>query len=129
MAQVTRVTSGALNLGSSQAAIDAMRVAIAPGKQINRSDINAFIDLYNTWTQHYHTVSDLIGIDTFGNKTVYGGGGQYTTSTSSTVTGYTPTAVTPAGVAVNSSVVASDINVIVSIINNTVNHYHTINDA
>lgn len=124
MAQVTRLTSHPVGLGSMATQITTLRAAMAAGKDILATDVQALITLYNIWIAHYHSTTDLRGIDTYGNVAVYGGG-MYTASTSSS-TGLAPGAVP--GVTAGGQISAVDINTIRGIINNMRIHHHTITD-
>lgn len=113
-------------IATMQAQVDAMVTNMAAGKPILAADIAQLVSTYNDFVAHYHTVSDLRGINTFGNLSVYGAG-LYVTSTSTTPSGFAGDVV-PAGVYVNGEVTAADINTIIAFVNSMRTHTHTIND-
>ena len=129
MPQVTRSTSTPVGyvLTTMQTQINQMLARMNAGLPILASDVAALISLYNQFVAHYHTASDLKGVQTFGNVGVYSTAGTYVTSTSTTPTGFSATAAL-AGVAANGAVTAADINAIVGFINSIRTHNHTIND-
>lgn len=110
-----------------QTQINQMLARMNAGWPILASDVAALVSLYNQFASHYHTASDLRGLQTFGNLGVYSTSGTYVTSTSSTPTGFSSTVV-PANVAVNGEITAADVNVIIGFINSIRTHAHTIND-
>lgn len=129
MPQVTRSTSTPLGyvLTTMQTLINEMTARMSAGWPILASDVAALITLYNQFVAHYHTASDLRGIQTFGNLGVYSTSGTYVTSTSSTPTGFSATT-SPVGVVANGEITAADINAIVGFINSIRTHDHIIDD-
>ena len=129
MPQVTRSTSTPLGyvITTMQTLVNEMTARMNAGWPILASDVAALVTLYNQFVAHYHTASDLRGIQTFGNLGVYSTAGTYVTSTSSTPTGFSAATV-PAAVAVDGEITAADINTIIGFINSMRTHEHTIND-
>ena len=134
MAQVNRTTSGIKGVGgasSLQTLIDTLQNNMKLDKDITASDVNQLISAYNSWQDHHHTTNDLKGKDTYGNLSVYGGGGTYTGTKSTSVakdTGGTLFTTQALLVVVANDVVDTDVNAIINSINTIRNHLHTIND-
>ena len=128
MPQILTTTSTPLGymIATMQAQVDDMVTNMAAGKPILAADVAQLVSTYNDFVAHYHTVSDLRGVNTFGNLSRYGAG-LYVTSTSATPSGVA-SEVVPAGVTVNGDVTATDINTIIAFVNSMQTHTHTIND-
>lgn len=130
MPQIISTTSTPLGytLTTLQTQLNGMIARMSAGWPILASDVAALVDTYNAYAIHYHTASDLRGIQTYGNLSKYSTSGTYVASTASTPIGVSP-AVTPANVSVNSEITAADINAIIGLINSIRVHNHTINDV
>ena len=134
MPQVNRVTSGIQGVGgvaSLQSLITTLQNNMALNKSITASDVNQLISAYNSWQDHHHNTDDLKGIDTFGNLSVYGGGGKYTGSKNASDaknTGGTLFSAQALLVVIANNVLDSDVNAIINSINAIRNHLHTIDD-
>jgi len=90
--QITRTTSGMSIAGGIQgfySQLSALLQAMQPGNPVRASDINALKNLIAAWDAHTHTVTDLVGKDTFGNLTTYTVDGTTVTVTSAPVKGAT----------------------------------------
>lgn len=124
---VTTSTPLAYNIAAMQAQISAMVSSMSNGLPILASDVALLVSMYNDFVAHYHTATDLRGVDTFGNVGVYGTGGLYVTSTSSTAAGFAG-ATAPPAVTAGGEITASDINAIIGYINSMRIHGHTIDD-
>ena len=135
MAQVNRTTSGIKGVGGAsnlQNLIDTLQNNMKLDKDITASDVNQLISAYNSWEVHHHTTNDLKGKDTFGNLNVYGGGGTYTGTKSTSDAKNTGGTLFPSQaliVAVADDVEDGDVNAIINSINAIRDHLHTINDV
>lgn len=129
MAQVLVTVSTPVGyvLATMQSTVDALVSNMAAGKAITAADVAELVSIYNTYVSHYHTVSDLRGVNTYGNLNVYGSG-VYVAKQSSTPTGKVA-GTTPVGVSSGSEITAADINTIIGFINSMRNHNHTIDDT
>lgn len=129
MPTVNRTTSTPIGyvIATMQTQVDGMVSRMNAGLPILASDVAALVSLYNDFVTHYHTASDLRGVDTFGNLAVYGAG-TYVTSTSTTPTGFTAGTL-PTNVTANGEISAADVNAIIAYINSMRVHTHDINDV
>lgn len=107
--------------------IAAIAAQIAIGVPIQAASVRAIVDQYNLFAQHYHTINDLRGIDTFGNVAVYGAG-TYTTTTTAAPTGFSVSGY-PGTMAANGSISAADINTLINLVNTMRSHLHGVADA
>lgn len=122
----TTATPSGYVISAMQAQVDGMVARASAGLPILASDVAALVSLYNDFVSHYHTTSDLRGVDTFGNLSVYGAG-TYVTSTSATPTGFVA-GTTPVNVTSGGEITALDINAIIAYVNSMRTHTHNIND-
>ncbi len=89
-AQITRTTSGmqisgGLSLYESRFAT--LYAHFQPLSPILASDMNELVALLSLWATHTHSVADLRGRDTFGNKATYGAAGTEVQAVSTGVPG------------------------------------------
>lgn len=132
MPQISTTTSipTGYTIATMQAAVNALIVAMQAGKTIYASDIAALnSSVYDLWRNHQHDATDMAGIDTFGNLTVYGAGGTSATDTTSATNPAYGAVTTPVGIAANSPITAADINVLINMVNNMRTHFHSIDDT
>lgn len=133
MPQVQRTTSGlqTVSAASLQSLINTVKSIIISSGSVKAADVNQVLSAYNTWRQHTHSVSDLRGVDTFGNISVYGGGTYAASPTSSAArdTGGTLFPNEPFVNAINEQIDATDVNTTISRINSIRDHKHTIFDT
>lgn len=125
-AQTARTTSGPIGLGSSASTIAALRAAMGAGQPVYAVHVNMLVDLYNTWTYHYHTMSDLHGVDTYGTWGLFGGGVWVANSTSNTGHATQPYG---GGVAAGQSIATGGVNHTINVVNLARNHAHTYTDS
>lgn len=128
-AQTTRYVSSPVGLGSMASTVSSLRSQCYSGAPVIAANVRALIDLYNTWIYHYHSISDLIGVDTFGNVAYYGGGYWTTQYTDRPIDIAFPAYGYPGTMYVNNNINASDFNYAINIINATRYHYHNTEDV
>lgn len=129
LVSVTRTTNGmdmAGGVAGFYTQLNALLLAMMLNKPIKASDTNSLKSLIALWDSHTHSVSDMTGIDTFGNLPTYGGG-TVITSTSQAVKGATPPSLT---VTAGSPITASNHNVLRQAVEYfRAGHTHTITDT
>lgn len=79
--QNTGQMGGALDKTSAETKIAELRGLIEKGATISTTLMNKFHDLWNKYNGHTHSITDLYGIDTYGNVGSYGGTGAYDSDT------------------------------------------------
>jgi hypothetical protein len=74
MAQSERTTSGMIGPDSAtiQATINTLKDAMVIGATVQAAHINSLLSMWRQFNDHYHSVSDLYGIDNYGNVGRYG---------------------------------------------------------
>jgi hypothetical protein len=74
MAQSERTTSGMIGPDSAtiQATINTLKDAMVIGATVQATHINSLLSMWRQFNDHYHSVSDLYGIDNYGNVGRYG---------------------------------------------------------
>lgn len=85
MPTITRSTSTPVGylVSDLQLQLSELVAKMTANQSITAADVSALGALYNTFVAHQHTVSDLRGVDTFGNLGVYGTGIYVTSTTTS----------------------------------------------
>ena len=140
MTQILRATGGISGGAATlQSIITTLKNNMALGKSITAADINQLIITYNSWINHTHNVSDLRGIDNYGNVSHYGSTGTYVAKVSTTVSGaVSATLLNKIGfpenpgdltIDTNSRILATDTQDIVPKINSIRTHTHEIVDT
>lgn len=122
MPQLTSNTSTPLgySISSFAAALSTLISNMRAGKSITAADMMQLVSLYNQFIGHYHSVHDLVGIDTYGVYSVYGGAGTYSDHNTNAMSG------SPLAISINPDqlVTASDINTMVAALNSIRSHNH-----
>lgn len=89
-AQITRTTSGMQvsgGLSAYESRFTTLYAHFQPLGPILASDMNELVSLLALWATHTHSVADLRGKDTFGNKATYGAAGTEVQAVSTGVPG------------------------------------------
>lgn len=128
MATETRTTTGMNNNGTVQTYVNNTSGKFVTGRIIYASDINQIINGFNTLNDHVHGgITDLYGIDNFGNVGSYGSGGAYEeqNANSSGPVGINADVGT---VSAGQTATASKYNDMANAANSARSHYHTWDD-
>jgi hypothetical protein len=129
MATIERTTSGMVNPTSSEikSQVQALKTSFAAGNVVEASHINSLLSIWRSFNDHYHTTSDLYGINDYGNISGgYSGAGNYDTDPENT-SGVND-ASDPEDVAVGDVITATKYQEIRSAILVANGHTHSIDD-
>lgn len=131
MAQLVSRTGSAIgfDVGNMLAVISAMRDSVRYGQPIRAADMQALVAFYNQLIYHYHPVTDLVGIDDYGNVGKYGPAGAYVNHNTNGPNPQLSPISTPATFGAGNQIRAADINIVIAAINSLrIAHTHVTND-